>query len=435
MKKIFSAVILLNLSGSLQGEDLEFTIKGEARDLPTLETLSPPPDIPSAKNILFSVDGGKTASDSEVIPLNEFEAALKTDPSSPPYPTLPLIPTEPFVVQRLPLGDKYDATRSQIFSKKKKEEMDYTWEFKVFDDENRTLYVSTGLGHPPDPLTWDGRATNAQFLLNPNRTYLSMLTVKTGGNHVVGSWPGEAVRFLGLAHEKENDLLIDFGGHLYKEREAAFSGAGRILLNDLARRLFYHIHKHPLGENEKTQWHVQLFEPAIHSQSGLAALKQELWRSFLESALDEKIKKDRVRIETSSSQDAWVRITLNNYQAPKEPDMRGKPSLTRPPFEKKEKWVHMKEVKNNLVVELRHDRLFIPGSAYLREEALDDLAVALAKAREENPLKGVVIRSYTEKVYDEKRNKKEEDPKLAALRTKVLFMLFAKERFLKDYQE
>ena len=101
---------------------------------------------------------------------------------------------------------------------------------------------------------------------------------------------------------------------------------------------------------------------------------------------------------------------------------------------------------------LRHDRLFLPGSATLRDDALAPLTQAIqrvkatllesgaaparrmrfddpparAKKRDKNTKK-VLIRSYTQGARNEKEKVLEENPKLSTIRSKVLFMLFTKE--------
>jgi hypothetical protein len=102
------------------------------------------------------------------------------------------------------------------------------------------------------------------------------------------------------------------------------------------------------------------------------------------------------------------------------------------------KWIEIKDTGKNVVVEMRHDRLFRSGSAYLRDESLPLLIQAFKDVRAVNQGKAsadrrtILLRSYMEKPRELGWKKTfEEDPQLAALRTKVLFMLFAEENYLR----
>ena len=427
-----SFLLLFHFPSFLLSEDLNYSIKGKSLDSVELETLSPSPDIPSADSILFSLDGGKTAREKEVNPLSPYEAILKTDPSRIPPQVLPLTPIAPFIVQPLPLGDKVDIRRNQdVFGKGREEAVaHYDWEFRIVDETNKLIHKQEGRGRPPNPLTWDG-FHEGQFAIDPNRTINSYLVIKSS-DEIVGTWPGEAVRFLSVGYKEDKNFIIQFSKRIYNDFESTFSGGGKIFLRDLASRLYDHVrHAQVEGRDPESIWSITLYEPVSLVETDTAEGRKVSWQSFFEETLNEIIPFERIKLEETEGEESWVKVVLHNYKSPNLPNMRGRPAPPRPHFEDISNWVKVDENEEALLIDLRHDRLFLPGSAYLRDEALPDLSKALARVGEESKIpKPIVLRSYTEKVRDKKRNKFEEDTQLAALRSKVLFMLFAKERLL-----
>jgi glutamyl-tRNA reductase len=96
--------------------------------------------------------------------------------------------------------------------------------------------------------------------------------------------------------------------------------------------------------------------------------------------------------------------------------------------------VKVRETKKMITVDLRHDRIFQPGTAYIKDSAMPYLVQAEQEVRtlrnksstDKKEEKKILLRSFTQKLPTEK-DQEEADPKLSAMRSKVLFMLFAKE--------
>jgi hypothetical protein len=150
----------------------------------------------------------------------------------------------------------------------------------------------------------------------------------------------------------------------------------------------------------------------------------------LEKNLNKKFPGSQFASSKPERRESSVRFVLRGVDLSDEPEMHGNVMPPAPQLEDLTTWVRIKERPDALMVEMQHDRLFLPGSAYLRDASLPQLTAALERVRQEPKEKKIYLRSYKEKPLDRKREKKEEDPKLAALRTKVLFSLFARERFL-----
>src|SRR5882672_9761853 len=120
--------------------ELKYKVSGESAEKAELSTLSPKPDIPSMNSLSFSLDGGRSAIDQEVIPLSALEAAIKSDPSRIALPILPLLPESPFVVQPVPLTDKGELKLKKSLASKNPESTDqFSWEFSIVDEKNNII--------------------------------------------------------------------------------------------------------------------------------------------------------------------------------------------------------------------------------------------------------------------------------------------------------
>lgn len=424
--------LALLLSATLNAEEkLNVTISGDHREKAELETLAPPPKLPTADEMTFSLDGGKSAVEKEVIPMSVTEAALKSDLSRLQLPVLPMVPEAPFLVMPVPPANDPSL---KAFRSKKTVDIAH-WTFYVVDEENKEHHRVQGEGAPPSPLVWDGHQ-DGKPLIEPDKTYFPFLILKSSSG-VEAKIPGEAARYLGYFYPEGKNEVIVFGERLYQRDGAAFSREGEIYLLDVSRRLY-------LCGIAKDAWSISIYEPAEKEDLGEA--RRQAWRSFLQKTLGRGIAENQVVLYPSQNGLSQTKIILRNFSDPSRPVMTGNARDPRPQLEDKSTWIRFKEDKNALIIEMRHDRLFRPGSAYLRDEALPLVADALAQIRNEAKMgekreirdgrqtrmdggRTVVLRSTMERPRI-KGETFEEDPKLAALRTKTLFMLFSQERFL-----
>ena len=412
-------ILILFLSQSvLHADDLNVTISGSSQEKADLETLSPKPALPTAEELTFSLDGGKAAVGDEVEPLTPGQAALRSDLSDLQLPVLPTIPESPFVVQPVPL----EKDPSMAHFKGPIAE----WEFWVIDENNQKIFQTTGTGTPPSPLTWDGTAQE-NFVLKPDETYFPFIVLKSSAG-LTARIPGEAERYLAFSTRNGEDEVVTFGERLYDRERPSFSPVAETYLLDLARRLSQ------LGPHGSS-WFISIYQPT--EDEALGESRRKAWKTFLEKTLERKIANNQVVLYPSSDNKCVTKVTVKNYSDPTRPKMTGLARDPRPSMEDVNKWIEIKTIKKEMVIEMRHDRLFRPGTAYLRDEALPLIVDAQAKVREINQGKEpaerttIRLRSYMEKPKEVGRKRSfEEDPRLAALRTKVLFMLFAQTDYL-----
>ncbi len=413
----FVLIFLLSTS-LLHADDLNVTISGSAQEKADLETLSPQPTLPTAAEMTFSLDGGKAAIGDEVVPFTAGQAALRSDLSDLQLPVLPTIPEAPFVVQ--PVPDERDPSMTHF----KGPITD--WEFWVIDENNQKIFQSTGIGTPPNPLTWNG-SHESEFILKPDETYFPFIVLKSSAG-LKARMPGEAERYLAFSIRNGDDEVITFGERLYHRERPTFTPEANPYLMDLARRLSQ------LGPH-RSSWFISIYQPS--EDEALGESRRKAWKTFLEKTLERKIANNQVVLYPSKDTKCITKVTLKNYSDPTRPKMTGLARDPRPSMEDVKKWIQVKTVKKDLVVEMRHDRLFRQGSAYLRDEALPLIVEAQAQVREINKGKEpsekttIRLRSYMVKPREVGRKRSfEEDPKLASLRTKVLFMLFAQTNYL-----
>jgi hypothetical protein len=169
----------------------------------------------------------------------------------------------------------------------------------------------------------------------------------------------------------------------------------------------------------------------------LGESRRRLWKNYLEKNLGRRFSDHQFTVISAENGEGKVDIVMRGVDLKDEPLMHGKIAPPVPHLEPSANWVTVRENEHVLMVEMQHDRVFLPGSAYLRDAALPQLSAALERVKQERGRKNkkgeerkILLRSYTESPRDKKREKKVEDPKLSALRSKVLFNLFARERFL-----
>lgn len=367
-----------------------------------LESLSLKPMMPSALEMTFSLDGGKAAVNDEVIPLTPAQVAMRSDASQLQLPVLPTIPEAPFVVQP--------------FRANSAKELDQ-WEFILVDDQNRQIYVSSGTDMLPNPLTWDGRV-DGELVMKPDQSYLPLLILKSSGS--VSRVSGEAERYLAFSVRQEEDEVIYFGERLYQKEQPSFSPEAEIYLLDLARRLSQ------MGLH-RSSWFVSIYQPM--EDEALGEIRRKAWKTFLEKTLQRKIGNNQVVLYPGQDNHCITKIVLKNFSDPNHPVMTGKVSEPRPAMENVNKWMSVKENNKAITIELRQDRLFRSGSAYIRDEALplivsaQNLIKDAYKEKKSKDHKTVFLRSKS--FSDE-----DEDPALTALRNKVLFMIFAESAYL-----
>ncbi len=431
MKIGFAVLTVFALYTHAAAAPLDVTISGEAHGKVKLETLSPNPDIPNADELTFSLDGGKSAVESEVIPLSIDEAVKEATLSNNTRYGLPMIPAAPFIAQALPFKNDPGAKRKALPAPPSANVKAPYWEFRVVDENDRVVYEQKGENFPVPEQSWDGMA-DGQFILNPNRAYVSFIVIHSSG--VAESWPGEAFRFMSVLKRDEEGAAVLFSSRVYKKDRADFRDEAKLYLEDAARLLSLY----------PSSWTVTLAEPA--SDEILAEARRRLWKTYLEKSLGRKFADDRITVKASA--ESGVEIMMPGVTLKDEPLMHGKISPPVPHLESTAEWISVRENEQVMMIEMQHDRLFLPGSAYLRDAALPQLAAALARVRAERDrppfadtkknkkkekepvVRRILLRSYTESPRDKKRDKQFEDPKLAALRSKVLFNLFARERFL-----
>lgn len=393
----------------LQAESLNMNVSGETKERVPLEKLPAAPELPDPSILPYSLDGGKAARDAEMTPLSISNAAKMTDRSRMQPAGFPTIPSSPYVMH--PVSPLAVTPAS--------------WTFLVVDDADKIWHEKSGHGMPTASIHWNGQRGD-EFVLDPNAAYVSLVkvTYPDGG---VATQPGQAARFPAFARQDKDNVAIVFGERIYAERGAAFAADAFIYLNDLTRRLSMMPPPLPNEWNERRTWSITLLEPA--GDDALSSMRLALWKKYLEDELGIRIPQSKLFLRASPDGRARVEVLMKGVRPPEIDAMMHAPiARLRRGNEKVSEWVKVKPQKKLLVVELRHDCLFRSGTAYLRDEAVPAIARAMDETRRELNVPGrkVLLRSYTEKVRDAKKDLVEEDPALAALRSKVLFSLFAR---------
>ncbi len=412
---------------AVSAENLNVTISGDSKEKAELETLSPKPTIPTPEEMTFSLDGGKSAVENEVIPLSVAQAAFHSDLSNFEAPVLPIIPGAPFIVQPIPSERDPALANFRPFGRPQKTKPAITaWEFFVIDDRNREQFRLSGTDLSTAPFVWDGQGKDG-LVLQPDESYFPFMIFKSSANLTVRV-PGEAERYLCFARRVQADEIILFGERLYNFDQASFSDAGQLYLRDLKHRFALMDPRQPIT--------AEIRFP--ENKRDLAESRKKTWIEFLESSLDRKIDPKRVTLNETSGDRFLTEVTLKDFKDPTRAIMTGHARDLRPGLEDMKKWIQIKDTGKNVVVEMRHDRLFRSGSAYLRDESLPLIIQAFKDVRAVNQGKEIaqrrtiLLRSYMEKPRELGWKKTfEEDPQLAALRSKVLFMLFAEENYLR----
>lgn len=437
-RSLFAAGFLGAFAPLSAADSLKMTITGDAQEKTQLETLSPSPDLPDPSKLPFSRDGGAAAANGELDPMPVEKAAILQASSRLIPPLLSSIPSSPYVVHALPEEPK----------KKRRAKTDNApepdnFEFNVVDDLGAVVSRQTGQGLPQLPFGWDGTDATG-FILDPNRTYFPFIVLKSSDTELK-SVPGQAVRFIAFVRQDGADAVVSFGTRVYVRDQAHFSPEASVYLEDLARRLS----TLPTSDDERNPlWKVMIWEPAPESFVGRE--RRNLWKAELERRLARALPDNRFELLPTDGEPV-VRVVLRNAEAPSTDralvrQAKGSSQV----MEAGPGVVNVKETPEAVIVELRHDRLFRVGSAYLRDETLPRVVEALGKVRtlaeqdraKKSSLTGkakekfeprkIVVRSYTERARDDKQQQREEDPKLAAARSKVLFMLFAREALLPE---
>ncbi len=410
---VIGVLVFFGMVSFLPAEDLNMKVTGDSKERVPLDTLSASPDLPDPASLSYSLDDGKSAMEGETVPLSVSKAAKMSDRSNIPPAGFPTITSAPYImhpVQPLKIVPS-------------------SWTFLIVDDTNKTWFEENGNGTPPATVRWNGLRGN-EFVLDPNMTYVSLLKV-TNPDSTIITLPGQAARFTAFVRQDRENIVIVFGQRIYREKLAAFSDEARIYLDDLVRRLTLLPPPLPNEWDEKKTWSITLFEPAGDEDMGAA--RQQLWKSYLEKKLGIKVPQSKLVVRDSSDGFSRVEVLLKGTKQPEiEAMMHAPVAKLRKANENVSEWVKLKPQKDILIVELRHDCLFRSGMAYLRDEAVPPLVQAMNDVEKEIRVskRKVLLRSYTEKVRDAKRDKYEEDPALAALRSKVLFSLFARAGLL-----
>ncbi len=397
---------------------LNMDVNGSNKDKAPLETLSASPDLPKADSLSYSLDGGKTARDSEVTPLSISDAARLSDMSHLPAAGYPAIPSSPYIMQPVPTALAHVST----------------WTFLVTDDQARTWNKQIVMSSMTSTFSWDG-TLDGKFVLDPNLSYVSLVKItQTDGN--ITTFPGQAARFPVFIRLDKGNVVIVFGERIYRENGGSFSDVATIYLDDLVRRLALLPPPLPNEWDDNQTWSITLFEPS--GNDTLGTTRVNLWKKYLETKLGLKIPQNKFYLRDATDNHARVEVVLKGASLlPLDEIMHAPNARYRPIQENAADWVQVHADKEAVVVDLRHDSLFRSGTAYLRDEGLPPLLDAMNRVRAElnapPPAKRrpVLLRSFTEKVWDPKKNKDSEDPKLTALRSKVLFALFAKAGLLK----
>ena len=430
---------LLASASLFAAEQMKMTITGESQEKTQLETLSPSPDLPDPNSIPFSRDGGKAAAEGELDPLPLTKAAAMDASSKIVPPLFSAIPSSPYVVHALP----EEAPKKKKKTRAGSPAEPTNFEFTVVDDLGQTVNSQTGQGMPQLPFGWDGTDATG-FILDPNRTYFPFIVLKSSDT-ALKSVPGQAVRFIAFVRQDGPDAVVTFGARAYVRDQAAFAPEAGLYLDDLARR----VSRLPTSDDEHNPlWKVMLWEPAPESFVGRE--RRKLWKSELERRLARALPDNRFELLPTDGE-PLARIVLRNAEAPStDRALVRQAKGTSEVMEAGPSVVKVKETPEAVIVELRHDRLFRVGSAYLRDETLPRVVEAMeqvralaeadrakqagltGKAKEKFEPRKIVVRSYVERARDDEQQKREEDPKLSAARSKVLFLLFAREALLSE---
>jgi hypothetical protein len=393
-------------------------VTGNNKDKAPLETLSASPDLPKADALSYSPDNGHGSRDAEVVPLSIAEAAKLSDMSHLPAAGYPSIPSSPYIMQPVP------ASLAHIS----------TWTFLVTDDQAKTWNKQVVVSSRAPTFSWDGNL-DGKFVLDPNLSYVSLLkATQTDGN--VTTFPGQAARFPVFLRQDKGNIVIVFGERVYADNNDAFSDMAKIYLDDLVRRLALLPPPLPNEWDDRQTWSITLFEPS--GNDALGSARVGLWKKFLESQLGLRIPQNKFYLRDAIDNHSRVEVVLKGAALlPLDEIMHAPDARYHPIQDNAADWVAVHSEKEALIVDLRHDSLFRSGTAYLRDEGLPPLIDAMKRVRAElntassAKKRPVLLRSFTEKVWDPKKNQEREDPKLSALRSKVLFALFAKEGLLK----
>jgi hypothetical protein len=218
----FPLLLSLAFVSVVSAENLNVTISGDSKEKAELETLSPQPKIPTPEEMTFSLDGGKSAVEDEVIPLSVAQAALHSDLSNFQSPVFPIIPEAPFIVQ--PIPSEHDPALANFRSFGRPQKMKPVmseWEFFVIDERNREQFRLSGTTISTAPFVWDGQGKDG-LILQPDESYFPFMIFKSSANLTVRV-PGEAERYLCFSRREQADEIVLFGERLYLFDQASFS--------------------------------------------------------------------------------------------------------------------------------------------------------------------------------------------------------------------
>jgi hypothetical protein len=185
-------------------------------------------------------------------------------------------------------------------------------------------------------------------------------------------------------------------------------------------------------EVSESEWQVVLREPS--SRWDMAPARKKLWKGSLEKMLGKTLPDKNFVVKEAESNESSVSIVFPRSKPPlTDLALRGSAKANLDPIADEMKSIaKISENKKTIFVDLRHDRIFNPGSAYIKDSALPLVIQAITetktrmKSLEGKEKKNLLLRSYTQKLPGDKKER-EDDPKLTATRSKVLFMLFARE--------
>lgn len=426
MRSPVLALTTLLLSWNALADPLNMTISGRAAEKVPLETLVPSPDIPTADTLSLSLDGGASAAGEELEPMSVAKAALDMDLTQMPMPNLSAIPDAPYIVQAVPT--ELERQRDNKLRRNEKRIRFTNWEFTVVDERNTICHRVYGDGFPPQPLVWDGRKDD-QFILKPNRVYFSTLRLTAHGEPD-RTIAGESVRFMAFLRQDGDDTVIEIGERIYKQDEAQFSPESKIYLDDLASRFSHNMIFYQ--EASESEWKVVIREP--ESKQHLASGRRILWKTSLEKMLGKNLPEKNFVLKTEGEESS-VSIVFPRSKPPlTDLALRGNAKANLDPIIDEMKSIaKISENKKTVFVDLRHDRIFNPGSAYIKDSALPLVMKAISETQklmkantEEKGGKKLMGRSDTHKLPGGKKEI-EDEPKLTATRSKVVFMLLARE--------
>jgi flagellar motor protein MotB len=242
-------------------DNLDVTIKGQAKDDIQIEKVSPPTDIPLQDLVTLSREGE-----------TEKVLAMPLDYVSPHDRQSFMDLNSLQVVTPLPL---HFAKPPFCRMETPRNAVPYLWEFSVVDQDNHTLKVSGGKSaFPQKMLEWDGKDDAGRLAFMVGKAYNPVLTT-TDVNGNQQKFYGDPVQIDVIEYEQGDLLNVEFNNdRLYERGQAVFAPDMAAVLEGMLNLL---------RARHGTPIRLIVYDTA--TRQSLAGQRIEIWKKYLQEQL------------------------------------------------------------------------------------------------------------------------------------------------------